>query len=47
MDLPVDRNTAIVRPYLPAKELPVEIESIEFCPAQSDKTIRVWDFRLP
>jgi hypothetical protein len=44
IELPVKGKTAIVRLYLPAHEAPVEIESIEFFPAGSDKPVRVWSF---
>ncbi len=46
VDLPVKGNTAIVRLYLPADETPVELESIVFRPARSDKPVRVWNFQL-
>lgn len=43
--LPVEGNTAIVRLYLPAKETPVELESIEFWPIDSTRQVRAWSFQ--
>ncbi len=45
VDLPIETRPAIVRLYLPARSAEVEIESIEFRPANSKRPARVWNFR--
>ena len=44
VDLPVKGKTSIVRLYLPAHESPVEVQSIAYFPANSDRPVRTWDF---
>ncbi len=42
--LPIEGQAGIVRVYLPAREAPVEIDSIQFLPAQGGEPVRAWEF---
>lgn len=44
INLPVQGRTAIVRIYLPAGQSPVDVESIRFYPAGSEKPVNAWNF---
>jgi arylsulfatase A-like enzyme len=42
--LPIQGQTAIIRLYLPARESPVEIQSLQFVAADADRLVRAWNF---